>query len=166
MYSQGTERGTHILIAYRKADIKDIDALIDVRIDFMKEVMDIKDDLKDIELRKSLFHYFSDLIPKDEFIAWLAICDDKIIGTSGLSFYKRPPSYKNLDGKVAYIMNMYTLPSYREKGVAKVLFSNILEEAKAKGYYYFSLHATDMGRPIYKKFGFNESDGEMILKLK
>jgi GNAT superfamily N-acetyltransferase len=133
LYSQGTERGTHILIAYRKADIKDIDALIDVRIDFMKEVMDIKDDLKDIELRKSLFHYFSDLIPKDEFIAWLAICDDKIIGTSGLSFYKRPPSYKNLDGKVAYIMNMYTLPSYREKGVAKVFILKYFRGSKSKG---------------------------------
>jgi len=154
------------LITYRKADIKDIETLIDLRIDFMKEVMGIKDDQKDVELRKLLFEYFSDLIPKDEFVAWLAISEDKVIATSGLSFYKRPPSYKNFEGKVAYIMNMYTLPAYRGKGVAKALFSKIIEEAKAMGYHYFSLHATEMGRPIYKKFGFNESDDEMILRVK
>ena len=34
------------------------------------------------------------------------------------------------------------------------------------GYSYFSLHATDMGRPLYKNFGFIESGDEMILNLK
>lgn len=155
-----------ILITYRKADIKDIEALIDLRIDFMREVMSIGVEQEDIELRKSLLEYFRNLIPKNEFVAWVAIFENKIIATSGLSFYKRPPSYKNLEGKVAYIMNMYTIPSYRGKGIAKLLFSNIIEEAKAMGYYQFSLHATDMGRPIYKKFGFNESGNEMILNLK
>lgn len=154
------------MIDYKKAEIKDIQALIDFRIDFMKEVLSIKDELKDEEMRASLFEYFNDAILKEQFIAWFAVDDDKIIATSGLSFYKIPPSYKNMDGKVAYIMNMYTIPIYRGKGVAKALFSKIIEEAKAMGYSYFSLHATDMGRPLYKNFGFIESGDEMILNLK
>lgn len=154
------------MISYRKAEIKDIQELINLRIDFLKEVMNIKDENKDEEVRESLFEYFSTSIPKDEFIAWFAADGDKIIATSGLSFYRRPPSYKNIVGKGAYIMNMYTIPSYRGKGIAKLLFSKVIEEAKAKGYSHFSLHATEMGRPIYKTFGFMESEDEMILSLK
>lgn len=140
--------------------------MIDFRIDFMKEIMSITDEHKDKEMRASLFEYFNDAIPKEEFIAWIAVDDDEIIATSGLSFCKRPPSYKNMEGKVAYIMNMYTIPKYRGRGIAKTLFSLIIEEAKAMGYSYFSLHATDMGKHIYKNFGFIESGNEMILNLK
>ena len=77
-----------ILIDYRKAEIKDIQVLIDFRIDFMKEVLSIKDEHKDKEMRASLFEYFNDAIPKEQFIAWFAVDDDKIIATSGLSFTK------------------------------------------------------------------------------
>ena len=52
-----------------------------------------------------------------------------------------PPLFKKingdilyLDGRVAYIMNMYTLPEYRRKGIAKILFDKLVEEAKILGY--------------------------------
>lgn len=60
------------MISYRKANLDDIPVLIDLRIEFMKEVMCIKDDLRDEEVRKSLLEYFNDMMPEDEFISWLA----------------------------------------------------------------------------------------------
>jgi GNAT superfamily N-acetyltransferase len=73
-------------------------------------------------------------MPKDRFIAWIAEEDGKVIGTSGLCFYTLAPSHNNMSGGVAYIQNMYTLPEYRGRGIAKVLFDKVLTEAKERGY--------------------------------
>lgn len=154
------------MIYYRRAEIEDIQALVDLRIDFMKEVMGIKDNHKDMEVKTSLLLYLRDKLPKDEFIAWIAMDKDQIVATSGISFYNRPPSFKNVAGRVAYIMNMYTLPAYRGNGIAKALFSKLIDEAIDMGYTYFTLNATKMGKPIYEKFGFVDSGDEMILSIK
>lgn len=153
------------MIEYRRAAISDIEDLIRLRMDFTREVQKIKNDDGDKTLSDSLREYFSSTMPEDGFIAWLAEYEGQIVATSGLCFYKLPPSFKNLSGNMAYIMNMYTIPEFRGKGIAKVLFEKILTEAKALGFKKISLHATEMGRPIYEKFGFKGIDTEMALNL-
>jgi predicted acetyltransferase len=41
----------------------------------------------------------------------------------------------------------------------------VLTEAKERGFKKASLHATEMGRPIYEKFGFKKVDNEMDIDL-
>ena len=55
------------------------------------------------------------------------------------------PTHHNPSGNKAYIMNMYTNPKYRRKGIA------------------ISLEATDMGKPLYEKYGFKKMNNEMEL---
>lgn len=153
------------MISYRKATFEDIGELVRLRSDFAKEVQKITDNSRDRVFIETLTDYFKNTMPDDSFIAWVATDENRIVGTSGLCFYKLPPSYRNLTGNMAYIMNMYTLPNYRNKGIAKVLFEKIIMEAKQKGYKKISLHATEMGRPIYSKFGFKGIDTEMELEI-
>ena len=97
-------------------------------------------------------------------IAWLAFDDDIAIATSGLCFYSLPPTAHNFSGKVAYIMNMYTLPEYRKQGIAKQLFMKMLQEAKIMGYRKVVLHASRDGEHLYRAHGFKEpSDIELEL---
>ena len=131
----------------------------------MKEAQHINDSTQDDVMAEALSSFFKEKMPDDSFIAWVAEDDSKVVGTSGLCFYELAPSYKNWSGKVAYIQNMYTLPEYRGRGIAKILFDKILTEAKALGYKKISLHATEMGRPIYEKFGFIKLDTEMVLNI-
>lgn len=154
------------MITYRKATIEDIDDLIKLRITFIKEIMNIDHDHDDQLVGEALKDYFNKTLKDNNFISWLAIEDDKIVGTSGLSFYTLPPSYKNVTGNVAYIMNMYTIPSYRGRGIATYLFEKIVLEAKSRGFKKICLHATEMGKPLYTKFGFKETSGEMELPFK
>jgi GNAT superfamily N-acetyltransferase len=153
------------MISYRKADINDIETLAQMRIRFIKEIMHLEDSDKDRVLAEELRRFFRAAMPKDRFIAWIAEEDGKVIGTSGLCFYTLAPSHNNMSGGVAYIQNMYTLPEYRGRGIAKVLFDKVLTEAKERGYKKISLHATEMGRPIYEKFGFTGVNNEMALNL-
>lgn len=62
-------------------------------------------------------------------------------------------------------MNMYTAPDYRNRGIAKLLFEKVLEEAKCLGYKKICLHATDVGQNLYKKYGFELTNSEMELNI-
>lgn len=153
------------MITYRKATINDIDDLVRTRIEFIKEVQNLETDFDLSSLKESLCNYFTNTIGENAFIAWLALDNNRIVATSGLCFYTLPPSYKNLSGKVAYIMNMYTVREYRNQGIAAHLFQRVIEEARGLGYKKISLHATESGKPLYTRFGFKEKDDEMVLNL-
>jgi len=151
----------------RKANLNDIDKLIEFRVEFLKEIQNSPPDMEIEIFRKSLKDFFLDKMKSNEFIAWLAESDNEIIAISGLSFLQKPPHFINMTGKFAYIMNMYTKPEWRRKGIGAALLEKLFVEIKKKGIQSVVLHTTPYGRPLYEKYGFRENDGdkEMILKL-
>lgn len=66
--------------------------------------------------------------------------------------------------KLQFIMNMYTAPDYRRRGIAYRTLELLVEDAKSRGIKAISLEATDMGRPLYEKYGFVQMNGEMELR--
>ncbi|MBD3191693.1 MAG: GNAT family N-acetyltransferase [Candidatus Heimdallarchaeota archaeon] len=152
------------MIAYRAANLEDIDLLVNLRIEFLYEALALPKETPAKALRKSLKNYFQRKMPKKEFIAWLAFNNDECIATSGLSFYDVPPVFSNPSGKKAYIMNMYTRPPWRRKGIGTELLKRLLEEIKTRRIKVVVLHATEMGKTLYEKFGFRETN-EMELKI-
>lgn len=150
------------MITYRRAVYSDLEVLVDMRMEFLADVnrVSIREEEKTI-VRQNFKEYLEELLPKDEFVAWLALDGQEVIATSGLSFYRRPPSYMVKNGQSAYIMNMYTKEAYRNQGIAKELFERVLNEAKDRGCDYINLHATKMGQPVYEKFGFVFTEDEM-----
>ena len=156
-----------IMYSLRRANLNDVDKLIDFRAEFLKEVQNSPLDMEMEIFLKSLKDYFLDKMKSNDFLAWLAESDSKIIATSGLSFLQKPPHFINLTGKFAYIMNMYTKPEWRRKGIGSALLEKLFEEIKKKGIQSVVLHASPTGRLLYEKYGFRENDGdkEMILNL-
>jgi GNAT superfamily N-acetyltransferase len=156
------------MYSLRKANLDDIEKLIDFRMKFLRE---IQNPLSDIEMKifqKSLKDYFFKKMKSGDFKARLAEYQNQIIATSGLSFLQKPPHFINITGKYAYIMNMYTEPEWRRKGIGSALLERLFEEIKKKGIKSVVLHATLAARSLYEKYGFIENDGdeEMILNLK
>ena len=62
-------------------------------------------------------------------------------------------------------MNMYTAPEYRRRGIAYKTLDLLVKEARSKGITAISLEATDMGRPLYEKYGFVRMNHEMELPV-
>ena len=89
--------------------------------------------------------------------------DNKFIGAEGVSFYSVMPTYHNPSGKKAYIMNMYTAPDYRRQGIAYKTLDMLVKMSKERGIDQVSLEATEMGRPLYEKYGFVKMESEMEL---
>ena len=153
------------MIKYRKANIDDAAILAKIRSIFLMEANDVTSEIERSSVEIAIKQYLETALENDSFIAWLAIYEDNIIATSGLTFSVVPPSFKCLDGKVAYIMNMYTIPDYRQQGIGTELLKRTVDEARSQGYKRITLHATDMGRALYEKYGFKDSPGYMILNI-
>ncbi|MFX1250041.1 MAG: GNAT family N-acetyltransferase [Promethearchaeota archaeon] len=146
----------------RKATLEDLDELVKLRLALLCEMVELDENYK-AKLAESIQEYFVTKIPKNEFYAWVAENDGQIIASSGLVFHQKPPIHGNLTGREAYIMNMYTLPNWRNKGIATKLLNEVLKFVKEKNLIRIRLHATDAGRKIYEKAGFIPDFTEMVL---
>ena len=96
-------------------------------------------------------------------LAYLIYDEETVVGTGGVSYFQVMPIYHNPMGKKAYIMNMYTNPSYRRQGIAFKTLDLLVADARERGITAISLEATEMGRPLYEKYGFVKMNDEMEL---
>lgn len=150
-------------IIYKKATAEDIDILTETRIEVLKAANKLSNDTDMSEVEKATHEYYSKTLCNDTHIAYLVFDDNIFIGAGGVSFFRVMPTYHNPSGNKAYIMNMYTKPDYRRKGIAYRTLDMLVKDAKDKGITAISLEATDMGRPLYEKYGFIKMNDEMEL---
>ncbi len=154
------------MIQIRRANINDLNTLVLFRVALFKE-MERLDGVRDEQsFHKACEQFFYQFIPKEEFLSWVAETNGKIIATSGLVFFQKPPSPGNNSGKEAYIMNMYTLPEWRKKGITSKLMTEILVFLRKKKITVISLHTTEIGRNVYEEVGFVLTNNEMKLSVK
>lgn len=141
-------------IKYQKAGKDDIDLLIDLRFQFQKELSgEVPEEIGSV-LYKSLKQYFEESISDGSYICYIAKSEDKVVGVGGAAFRQQPGSVRNPSGKMVYIMNMFTAPDFRRKGISTKILNLLMEDAKQKGISMFELHATKEGEPVYIKNGF------------
>lgn len=146
----------------RKAVSEDIPKIFDNRIRFVSDFS--KSELS-AEFIENTLNYLKENIGRDDFLAWLAVDNDEIKSIVVMSIYKVLPTVTNISGKHGLILNVWTHEDYRRQGLAYMLLKNIISQAKAKGVDRVSLKATDMGRLVYEKLGFEDLSGEMALKI-
>ena len=148
---------------FRIATLNDLDLLTTSRIEVLKAAnkLDASTDMANLE--KESYNYYKKALEDNTHYAILVMEDDKFIGTGGVSFYSVMPTYHNPSGKKAYIMNMYTAPDYRRQGIAYKTLDMLVKMSKERGIDQISLEATEMGRPLYEKYGFVKMESEMEL---
>ena len=150
-------------LIYKRATIEDIDILTETRIEVLRAANQLSHDIDLREVERQSYAYYKKALCDDTHIAYLIFDEDRFVGAGGLSFFQVMPTYHNPSGKKAYIMNMYTNPEYRRRGIAYKTLDMLIGDAKRKGITSISLEATVMGRPLYEKYGFVSMDDEMEL---
>jgi GNAT superfamily N-acetyltransferase len=109
--------------------------------------------------------YFQTAISAESFHGWLAVTAmGEAVGSGGIVVDQHPPGPANLSGRVGYIMNLVTDPRYRRRGIARRMMQTMLDWLAQQGIRQATLHATQVGRPLYQELGFSDSN-EMRLKL-
>ena len=150
-------------LTYKRATIEEIDILTETRIEVLRAANKLSDDIDMSEVEKQSYGYYKKALCNCTHIAYLIFNENYFVGTGGVSFFQVMPTYHNPSGKKAYIMNMYTHPDYRRMGIAYKTLDLLVGEAKNAGITAISLEATDMGRPLYERYGFIKMSAEMEL---
>lgn len=150
-------------ITYKQASLDDIELLVKSRIIVLRDANHLDDSADMSEIKAQSYDYYRQAIPNGECITYLVFDDDKLIGCGGVSFFRVMPTCHNPTGKKAYLMNIYTAPEYRRKGIAYKTLDLLVKATKEKGINHINLEATAMGRSMYEKYGFTKMNDEMEL---
>ena len=149
---------------YKRTIPEDIEELVKTRIIVLRAANKLSDDVDMSLVEQETYAYYKRALETGEHIAYLVYDNGTFIGAGGVSFYQVMPTYHNPSGKKAYIMNMYTAPEYRRQGIAFHTLDLLVKAAKEQGVSQIALEATDMGRPLYEKYGFVKMEDEMELR--
>lgn len=150
-------------LTYKKATIEDIDILTETRTEVLRAANQLPDDADMSEVKRQSYNYYKEALRDGTHIAYLIFDKNRFVGAGGISFFQVMPTYHNPSGKKAYIMNMYTDPDYRRRGIASKTLGMLIGDAKSRGITAISLEATAAGRPLYEKYGFVKMNDEMEL---
>ncbi len=88
-----------------------------------------------------------------------------LLAACGIFFGDFPPHFLDPNPIRAYLLNFYTAPQARGRGLATQLLQHAVDECRKANVRVITLHASKFGRPIYEKFGFTQNN-EMILRPK
>jgi GNAT superfamily N-acetyltransferase len=154
-------------LSIRRATADDADEMARLRRDMQAELLTTGDRTLALDAASPLRNrdYFREKLPTGEFVAFLAEIGGVIAGTSGMVVYRAPPTQGNPTGVEGYIMNMYTVPSYRGQGIATRLLGRLVDQARGLGARRVWLRASDVGRPVYERFGFGDDPHYMSYRI-
>ncbi len=150
----------------RTASLDDLELLIKFRFAYLTEENgELSSELK-TTIRTQLESYFQSHLGQD-LTVYLAETDEN--EPVSVIFYitlDKPSSLYFLNGKTAFLMNVYTREEFRGLGFASELLDDVIENARKSGVSSIDLYATEKGKPLYLKKGFfSRGKGELRLSL-
>ena len=99
-------------------------------------------------------------------LVWMARSNaGEALGSLAMHLFPRLPSPASPTGEEGYVVNVYTLPDWRRRGVGSALMEALLEESRRLHLCRLRLHATWEGRKLYERFGFRDHADNMQMVL-
>jgi GNAT superfamily N-acetyltransferase len=104
-------------------------------------------------------------LPTGNFKSFLAeTTDRKVVGGGAVFIIPWPGNPSDRLQKRVFILNVFTEPEHRRRGIARAVVSAMVEWCRAQGFHSVRLAASDAGRPLYQSLGFNPTH-EMKLEF-
>ena len=144
-------------IFFRKLIETDKKLFVNLRMAYLTEEYKMSE-IEKRQIENNLESYFDEHILKNDFIGIICEYNGKIISVAYLILSEKPSNPNFINGKTGTLMNVYTYPEYRKKGIATKLIMEIIKEAKNINVKIINLEATNAGIKLYKKIGFKESE--------
>jgi GNAT superfamily N-acetyltransferase len=108
--------------------------------------------------------YLAEAMPAGEYVGWFGTPVDAprdVVGGAGVLLRRVPPhphsgrpDMGRAVGRQGIVLNVYTEPAWRRRGVAEFLMRHVLAWAADSGLETLVLHASTAGRPLYERLGF------------
>ena len=150
---------------FRFVKPEDAELLAQLRINMRRERETAPPPENEEAFLQANIHFFKEALSGGSYIGIIAEENGSPAGTGGFCLHIHPPSYSVPNGKTACLLNMYTVPEFRGRGVAGHILGALVDEARKYGCCKIFLNASHMGKPLYQKFGFSDVSNEMVFDL-
>jgi GNAT superfamily N-acetyltransferase len=159
----------------RRAELSDVQTLIDLRIAYLRELEGLADDVDLDALVHATRRYFIRKMPSGDYHAWVAVArpsaapelrgklHSKIVGTAGMFLVDRPPGAGMVSAREGRLINVYVTEGWRGRGVAHDLIEACIETARRADVHRILVDDTPRGRRIYERAGFTMVNSIMEL---
>jgi GNAT superfamily N-acetyltransferase len=151
-------------ITIRVASPTDIPEILRQRRSLYEDMHDHDSNALDAMARLS-GDYLKKAIAEGSFRAWLAFERDLAVAGGAVIVSPWPAHPYDLECRRATILNVYTDPAYRRRGLARLLMQTMIAWCQQAGFARVTLHASEDGRHLYESLGF-EASNEMRLQLR
>ncbi len=136
----------------RSATLADIEALIAHRIGMFT---DMGVPVAAGALADAFRDWLAGALPSGTYLAWVVENDSReIVSGGGITIAAWPPGPRDLDGRMAFVYNVYTEPAHRRRGLARMVMNTIHAWCRENGIHQVALNASDAGRPLYESLGY------------
>jgi ribosomal protein S18 acetylase RimI-like enzyme len=109
--------------------------------------------------------WVADAIRRGIYIGWVVETAAHVpVANAGMLLMEWPPNLRDLGPVRGYILNVWTEPEHRRKGIARGLMETVMAEARRREIRVMTLHASDEGKQVYEKLGFRRTREMMFVE--
>lgn len=144
----------------KKADIKNLNLVIKMKMDMFTEVGSIA--LLQDNAEEKIYEKYKELYQEEKLCHYLVYENDSVIACGGAVIKEDIPFCFFKTPMYGYIIDVYCIPEKRRKGYASKVMEELINWLQDKGVHNIKLKPSSTGRCLYERFGFGDS-GEMEL---
>jgi GNAT superfamily N-acetyltransferase len=142
----------------RSATVDDVGAVARHRAAMFRD-MGLVPDPEYATLEAGSARFLADAVSSGTYRGWIAEHDGAVVAGAGVILRPSLPRPGFPDGgSEVEVLNVYTEPHHRRRGLARVLMHAVLEWCAAQDLANVTLHASDAGRPLYESLGFRATN--------
>lgn len=153
----------HFPYTFRLAHLNDLETLAHHRYEMFSD-MGLKGKVDLEAMREAFIPWVKAQMEAETYLTFLAEKDGQVVAGAALMLVNWPPGHLDANPMRGYLLNVYTHPEHRKKGLARMLVEQVMDECRRRKIKALSLHASEYGRPLYQKLGF-ENTNEMRIQL-
>jgi len=143
-------------IRIREIGLAEVELLTTYRMAYLAEMQGERSEEYQTRLKNELTQYFQQALSEDRIFAFLAEQDNQPLSFGAMVLKKIPGDFNQSSYLEGDILNMYTLPFARRKGISALILEQLITKARLRGISKVSLHTSKDGETLYRKFGFSE----------
>jgi GNAT superfamily N-acetyltransferase len=151
-------------ITLRRASVKDAKTIAHHRRSMFRD-MGYRDEAALDSMMDKFLPWVETKMEAGEYLAWLAVMNgDSVVAGAGLWLMDWPAHMVGSSPRRGNILNVYTEPPFRRRGLARRLMEAALHWCEVNDIDFVILHASAEGRRLYESLGFR-SGNEMRTKV-
>ncbi|SJZ98337.1 GNAT family N-acetyltransferase [Anaerorhabdus furcosa] len=145
----------------REITAKDLNQIIDLRIDFLTEIAVTP---LPSDIRINIDAYFKKHFYDGSCFGLVAEIEGKIIAKGLICVFEVLPDEFCPTGRLGKLYSIYTIPEFRGQGIMKELIEGLIRLSESKGVTNLYLTAEEKAISLYQRLGFELLNNEMKLR--